>query len=341
MAPLGQAVKVLAIPSEAIIASGNTAHGLTYTGDIDPVWTVGSVPNGGYVLALILEACLQYQSSRAHVDPLHVTAHFLRATSVGSFKIHVSTLKIGKGFTNLTAELVQENVVKVTTHLIFGINKRSPTDKLDLTINPPSSYARRHPLYSHPSEAIATPLRRPWNFGKHVSLMEDQEILARNKPNSTSRTSGSSIGGGGLEWGGWLEFVDQGERITNPALIFLADIFINTPNLLPKSERIDLTPSWYPTMTLAVEFKHPIPPTSKLHAGRTVGLYSTGRFVNHPQGRHDIYVEVWTAPSNMGEGEPQEGWRDNQVCLAVATQMALTLPIEVNRKVGRKETPKL
>jgi hypothetical protein len=62
----------------------------------------------GYVLALILEACLQYQSSRAHVDPLHVTAHFLRTTSVDSFKIHVCTLKIGNGFTNLTAELVQE-----------------------------------------------------------------------------------------------------------------------------------------------------------------------------------------------------------------------------------------
>ena len=62
----------------------------------------------GYVLALILEACLQYQSSRVHVDPLHVTAHFLRTTSVGSFKIHVRTLKIGNGFTNLTAELVQE-----------------------------------------------------------------------------------------------------------------------------------------------------------------------------------------------------------------------------------------
>lgn len=70
--------------------------------------------------------------------------------------------------------------------------------------------------------------------------MEDQEILAKNKVNGTNRTSGSSIGGGGLEWGGWLEFVDQGERITNPALVFLADMFINTPDLLPKSERIGL-----------------------------------------------------------------------------------------------------
>jgi hypothetical protein len=71
--------------------------------------------------------------------------------------------------------------------------------------------------------------------------MEEQEILAKNKINSTNRTSGSSIGGGGLEWGAWLEFVDEGERITNPALVFLADIFINTPTLLPKSERVGLT----------------------------------------------------------------------------------------------------
>jgi hypothetical protein len=41
MAPLGQAVKVLPISSEAIIASANTERGMTYIGDVDAVWTVG------------------------------------------------------------------------------------------------------------------------------------------------------------------------------------------------------------------------------------------------------------------------------------------------------------
>ena len=82
-------------------------------------------------------------------------------------------------------------------------------------------------------------------------------------------------------------------------------------------------------MTLAIEFKFPIP-SSPDFSKRTVGLYSTGRFINDPYGRHDSCVEVWTSPSNIGEGEIVEGWRDKQLCLAVATQMALTVPIEVS-----------
>jgi len=72
-----------------------------------------------------------------------------------------------------------------------------------------------------------------------------------------------------------------------------------------------------------------------------VGLYSSGRFLNDPQGRHDAYVEVWTAPCNIGEGEMVRGWRDEQVCLAVSTQMALTIPMEVNHGRGKKDAAKL
>lgn len=60
-----------------------------------------------------------------------------------------------------------------------------------------------------------------------------------------------------------------------------------------------------------------------------------------PQGRHDAYVEVWTAPTNIGEGEIMEGWRDEQVCLATATQMALIIPIEVNQARGKRDAARL
>jgi len=45
-----------------------------------------------------------------------------------------------------------------------------------------------------------------------------------------------------------------------------------------------------------------------------------------------VNVEVWTAPSNIGEGEIGEGWRDKQVCLASATQMAITMPMALARR---------
>jgi hypothetical protein len=62
----------------------------------------------GYVLALILESCIAHQSRTAHKDPIHVSAHFLRTTSVTSFEVHVRDVKKGRAFTNLTAELVQK-----------------------------------------------------------------------------------------------------------------------------------------------------------------------------------------------------------------------------------------
>ena len=61
----------------------------------------------GYVLALLVDACVQYQSNTGHRDPLHVTAHFLRSTAVSPFEVEIRTLKTGRGFTNITAELVQ------------------------------------------------------------------------------------------------------------------------------------------------------------------------------------------------------------------------------------------
>lgn len=94
-------------------------------------------------------------------------------------------------------------------------------------------------------------------------------------------------------------------------------------------------------MTLTIEFKFPIPSPSSDHAARTVGIYSSARFMNDPQGRHDVSLELWTAPSGIGEGRETVGWRDKQVCLAISTQMALTIPMEVNEERGRKNTSKL
>ena len=130
--------------------------------------------------------------------------------------------------------------MKIMTHVIFGINAPHPKDKLNLTLNPPSTYARRHPLYVHPSKAVSKDIPRTWKFRPHIKWAEDLDILARNTVDSPTRTHSSTIGGGGLEWAAWSGFTDKDERITNPSLAFLVDIFMNTPALLPKSEKIGL-----------------------------------------------------------------------------------------------------
>lgn len=61
----------------------------------------------GYAFGLIVEACTRFQSETVHKEPVHVTAHFLRATNVGPAEVHVRVQKIGKNFTNLSADLTQ------------------------------------------------------------------------------------------------------------------------------------------------------------------------------------------------------------------------------------------
>ncbi|KAJ6508314.1 thioesterase-like superfamily-domain-containing protein [Mycena sanguinolenta] len=296
-----------------------TADTKVFHGDIDSEWTVEKVPNGGYVLALVLEACIRYQAATAHRDPIHLTAYFLQATSIAPFEVHVRAVKRGRGYTNLAADLIQQDKTRITTHLIFGTLEHP-------RLLPPSPYARRLPLYVHPSTASATRMARPWRFKEHIKWASDRQLQAQNRADSATRTSSTTIGGGGLVWGAWFELIGADERITPTTIPFLADIFVNLPSLIPRDQR----PGWYPTMSLSIEFKAPIPPPSARHAARTVGLYSTGTFWGEPQGRHDAYVEVWTAPANIGEGGERTGWRDEQFCLATATQMALMLPMEVN-----------
>ncbi|KAK7057206.1 thioesterase-like superfamily-domain-containing protein [Favolaschia claudopus] len=307
-----------------------------FRGNIDPEWTVGNVPNGGYALALVVESCIRHQASTGHRDPIHVTAHFLQATSIAPFQVYVRTLKHGRGFTNVLADLIQQHKTRITTHIIFG-SLSAPR------LVPPSPYARRLPLYVHPSVAVDTQMARPWRFKKHIRWAADPFLRAQNDPTSRSRTSSTTIGGGGLVWGAWFQLTGIEEQITPVSIAFLADTFNNLPSLLPRSERGGLVPcdTWFPTMTLSIEFKAPIPPPSLEHSARTVGLYSTGTFWGEPQGRHDAYVEIWTAPVELGEGSEREGWRENQVCLATATQMALSMSMKVNAERAKYDAPKV
>lgn len=129
----------------------------------------------------------------------------------------------------------------VTTDLIFGKNPSNSTNEIpQLTLSPPSRYARRIPLYTHPSTAVVQPTRKTWDFRSYITLAPDPEILAKNRPESPNRTDSTTVGGDGLEWGAWFEFVDKDDKITNPSLAFLVDIFVNLPSLLPRSERVGL-----------------------------------------------------------------------------------------------------
>ncbi|KAF7967604.1 hypothetical protein HWV62_33693 [Athelia sp. TMB] len=329
--PLVETVK-----SECVSSSGSEA---VYRGVVSGDWCVGAVPNGGFSLSLLLESCMQYQVSSKHPDPINVTAHFLATVHVEPFEVRIKTIKKGRGFSNLLAELVQKDLTRITAHLIFGVLAPHPSDPgPKLTLAPPSSYARRHPVHSHPSSAILHPPRDNWTFGDLMAWAPDPIYLERNEPhNAAARTNNETIGGGGVEWGSWFELKHERDRLTTPSLCFMADMVQFTAELLPDSENGGMgVGSWHPTIVFNIEFKSPIPRASPHHSSTTVGLYSSGCFLNDPQGRHNTYAEVWTAPCGIGQGREESDWRDKQVCLATSSQMTLCLPMEVNYKRGSK-----
>lgn len=95
---------------------------------------------------------------------------------------------------------------------------------------------------------------------------------------------------------------------------------------------------------MTVEYKFPLPkPSDKTKAQRTVAIYTSGKFVNDPSCRHEVYGEIWTAPADIDDGEKpsSDDWKEDQRCLAVTTQMALTVPAAVNLKKGGSVKPKL
>ncbi|KLO14787.1 hypothetical protein SCHPADRAFT_902928 [Schizopora paradoxa] len=350
MAPLGEALHVVYLGDrEGAGASSKTS---VYRGTVDSEWVIGAVPQGGYVLGLILESCIHYQQRmrNEHLDPIHISAHYLRSTAAfasndakdgngsesekvpATFEVTVRTVKVGKGFTNLAAELVQGDNVNVMAHLIFGnLSTTNSTTVPTVTLLPPSPNAHIIPLQTHPLDAPEYITNRPARFLKYTEMFEDDVIVSRNKNDNNTRSECLNERPG-LEWGAWLKMPrEEKDGLRSSMIPFLADSFKNLPQILPKEERKGLGASWFPTMQLSIEFKAPLPRRGdRRYSANTVGLYSIGRFMQDPSGRHDSYVEVWTAPGDASK--PGSNWREEQRCLAISSQMALTIPLEANFK---------
>ncbi|KAJ8593946.1 hypothetical protein M405DRAFT_809983 [Rhizopogon salebrosus TDB-379] len=332
---------VLLVRALEVSETSRSSEAATYATKLDGSWAIGSVPQGGYSFGLIVEACTQFQLETVHKEPINVTAHFLRATNVGPAEVHVRVQKIGKNFTNLSADLVQGAHIKLTSQLIFG-DLTPVAGGIPRTLAPPSPYARRLPLLKHPSAVVRDGMRDIWGFHSRMNWSLDRDILANNDMARQTQTKTEMIGGGGVEWGAWCELSRADDEIKPSSLPFFGDIFHNLPSLLPASEPASQGASdcWFPTVTMTVEFKARLP-SSQEYASRTVGLYCGSHFLTDPHGRHNAHVEVWTAPSAIGEGKIEDGWRDKQYCIAVADQMALALPMNLNLRLGSRDISKL
>lgn len=92
----------------------------TFTAHLDPRWTIGDKPNGGYMVALLGRATTLTLPT---TDVLAASAHFLRAPSPGPVDIVVETRRAGRSISHVRARLIQDGtdcVEALFTHGALG-----------------------------------------------------------------------------------------------------------------------------------------------------------------------------------------------------------------------------
>lgn len=309
---------------------------------IDGEWAVLVVPNGGYLLGLLIQASTMFQEGSPLSEPLYLSAQFLGSTSVGPCTIVVNKIKSGKSYVNLTAKLVQKGRINIHCQLIYGKLSVAqhpygafPATRNQLTLAHPSGLSRRCPLSVHPSKCSTTPFGPPFQFGKRLVQAIDPYYIDKMERIAAlpyvSDSDGGDLGGGIFEWGGWYQMLDEEDVITPQVVCFLGDV---APWMLPQSILAKReAPMWVPTLAFSVDFKYHVPTASEDVPGiskRTIGIFFTSKFLI--DGRHDVTAEIWTAPSEIGRGHEEPGWQDKMFCMGLVNQTVTCVPAAMNLK---------
>jgi hypothetical protein len=128
----------------------------TFTADLSPDWTVGNRPHGGFLLAMLSRTALEVAasgsdtanrdgansgSSAETLDPLAVSAQFLRSPEIGPVLLRTEVRKFGRTAAVIAVNLEQRGSSCVESMITVGrMGEDAPawTDLPDLPAKPPA-----------------------------------------------------------------------------------------------------------------------------------------------------------------------------------------------------------
>ena len=228
----------------------SAAGGGAWTGTVHEAWSIGANPNGGYLLALAVEALRR--ACPQHPDPLSVTVHYLRPGLAGQpCRVEVSVLRTGRTLTTARATLVQDGGARLEVLAAMGV----ATVDAEPMIEPPP------PPMPAPDDC---PVRSGDEQGVRLATLGRVDI--RLHPDEAR--AGSA---GQAQVRGWIRFRDG--RAPDPlALMFFVDAF--PPAVFGVLGRV----GWVPTVELTVQVRRRPAPGWVLGQFRTVDL-SDGRLI--------------------------------------------------------------
>ena len=132
-----------------------------YAVAVDPGWSIGDRPNGGYLMALVARAAVV---SSPHPDLLAVSAHFLRPPTFGPATVVVEDMRVGRSVGFHHARLVEAGEVVVDARVMSG---RLRSDDPDWVAEPA-------PWLPPPDECPRARTSAP--DGTHISLYDPVEV---------------------------------------------------------------------------------------------------------------------------------------------------------------------
>jgi hypothetical protein len=242
--------------------------GTTFDVELDPQWTVGDKPNGGYLLSVLARAATSTEAAAQHPHPLAASATYLRAPAVGPAAVEVSPLRTGRSASQIRTRLVQDGRACVEALLTLG--------RLDPHAAP---HWADSPAVALPAEdeCVALPVEPP-GAGVKVNLMEvveqrlDPAVLGFAFGHPTQQA----------ELRGWLRFAD-GLAPDPLSLLFVADSF-------PPATFAIGSVGWVPTLELTV-YVRAVPAPGALRVRQIARLVEDGLV--------DEVCEVWDARGRL------------------------------------------
>ena len=239
-----------------------------YSGTLLPGWRIGAVPHGGYLISVILNACVTH-SRQQHAkldqpDPIHLSLAFVVKAQLGECLVDVEPVKIGRSYSNYHVTLSQRDgggndddgksggaeVVCVRGYCIVGnLTKESGLDKIithreplpaieTCSLVPPFNPGFRHVEQNFEEFGDAGMLADVENECRWIRFKRECDIPPSSRPPSS----------------GAVKADDTRRRpMDTLALGLINDL------MMPLPIRAKLVKSgWFPTLVIDLQFKKPL-----------------------------------------------------------------------------------
>jgi hypothetical protein len=211
---------------------------------IDPEWTIGGKPNGGYLLAILGRAAQSVGSVGSvagdgsvagHRHVIAASATFLRSPDPGNAVVTATVLRAGRSATQVRAALFQGATQSAEAQCVEALITLAA---LDPDVPPYWSGGLPAAGTTPFADCERLPPRLP--NGMRVAIMEQVEI--RMDPNPWGWTAGQPSGRGELR--GWLALPDR-EDFSPLSLLYAVDAF-------PPAVFDIARTGWVPTLSMSV-----------------------------------------------------------------------------------------